>query len=243
MKKESSLLSVVLSPSEEELYAKMGSWSLTSPIAEEHGADILIFSKNGLCGIQRKHCPTDLITSLYDGRLSRETTLLRDTCTVSFLVVEDKLRYYPDGTVVSGVRDVKYHWTKRSVRKALWEIAVVKGVQVCYTDNLDDTVGFVVDMVEFMESDNHLLMFKRPGCPAQWGIPTEEEKWLWVLQGFEGIGVGLARAIVRSFGTVPLRWDCEYGDLLKVPKIGAGRAGKLWKSLPLSKARTTLTEG
>jgi len=235
-------ITVVLSPSDEELYAKMKSWAITSLITEQKGADILIFSKNGICGIQRKSVPTDLILSLQDGRLSRETTLLRDSCAVAFLVPEGRMRYYPDGTVVSNTKKVTYRWTKRSIRKALWEISTVKGVIIQPTEDLDDTVEFIRDMVDFMNADNHLLTFKRPGCPAQWGTPTMDEMTLWILQGFPGIGVGLARKVMESFGSVPLAWMCDLEDLKKVPGIGRNRAEKLWNMLPLSQVGTSRTK-
>ena len=57
-------MKALLSPTENDLSKAMGDSAITSSLPEERGADILLFTKQGVIGIQRKKVPHDFIQVL-----------------------------------------------------------------------------------------------------------------------------------------------------------------------------------
>jgi ERCC4-type nuclease len=53
----------------------------------------------------------------------------------------------------------------------------------------------------------------------------------FLLQGFPGIGISLAEAMLERFGGAPLSWSCTYDELRSVPGIGEKRSKALWELL------------
>lgn len=208
--------------------------AIISSIPEEKGADILIYSIEGLLGIQRKEVPHDFLSSVIDGRMARETSLLAECCQFRVVLGEGAFRYFPDGSVATGVpKGVKafQRFTESSIRKIIFDIKLIKGVDVDFTKDLADTIKYIKTAHEYLTGTKHVGLFQRPKAQGAWGSPTSRELHSWILQGFPGVGPGLADAILRHFKRMPIRWDCSYNDLLKVSKIGAGRARKLWLTL------------
>lgn len=208
--------------------------AIRSSLCEQKGADYLIYGPEGLFGLQRKECPHDFLSSCMDGRLARETNLLAECCKFRVVLCEGSFRYFPDGSVVTGVpKGVKafQRFTRSSVRKIQMDIRFIKGVDVDYSDDIEDTIQYIKVVHEYITSEKHMGLFSRPKAKGAWGSPTASEKDLWILQGFPGVGPGLAISIVNHFGHIPLKWDCTYDELVRVPKIGGGRASKLWAAL------------
>ncbi len=226
-------LTIQLSPSENDLKEALGDQAVYSPLCEEYGADILFAAHNEWIGIQRKAVPHDFLKSTYDGRLTRETELLTLKCGVSRIVLEGKFRYWPDGHVASGTNNVDYkRFTKNTIQKIICEIETIKGIPVNYTDNLADTVRYIRTMVEFFRAEQHTLLSRRPSCVKAWGSETYAERMSWILQGFNGIGPGLAANILAANGgRVPLLWTIPKDAMAKVSGIGATRADKMYEIL------------
>lgn len=224
----------LLSPSEKDLPKKFGKRAITSPLPEQWGADILYISHWGVYGAQRKAVPHDLVSSLHDGRLMKSVMLMRAYCQFRDVIWEGKLRYWPDGRIVSGVKDVEYRFYEKQIEKIKIEIHKLREAALIETDDIDETVKYLELIAEFFDSSEHDGMLMRPkGKKARKG-EVEEEMDMWVLQGFDGVGVKTARKIRQAFGCIPLRWACDYDDLLAVPGMTQNMAEKLWKRLPLS---------
>ncbi|GAH60456.1 unnamed protein product, partial [marine sediment metagenome] len=120
-------MKALLSPTENDLSKALGDSAITSSIPEEKGADILLYTKQGLIGIQRKAVPHDFISSIEDGRMARSTTLLQSTCEFRLLLCEGRFRYYPDGRLDLGPR-IPSHYTIKHLRGMLFDIRFVKNV-------------------------------------------------------------------------------------------------------------------
>lgn len=221
-------MTVLISPTEpEEAPSRLG--GVTSSLCEQRGADYLIYSKAGIWGGQRKEVPHDFISSMADGRMARETTLLGGLHFAE-IICEGPFEYYFDGHLITSPK-VPVKYTKTQVEGMKFDIRFVKGIPIVYTEDFDDTMNYIKHLERLLSAEKHLGLFRRPKAKGAWGIPTESERGSWILQGFSGVGVGLADKIIEHFGRVPLAWDCSYDELLKIPKIGVGRAKKLWSEL------------
>jgi len=231
----------LISPSEVKLAEKLKGNAIISSLPEEKGADILIYTNQGLLGIQRKEIPNDFLSSITDGRIARATSLLPKGCKFCLLLLEGRFKYWPDGRIAIGRKEPS-RFTKTQVQGILFDTKYVKGVDYDYTDDLDDTVAYIKTMAQLMNKEKHLSLFSRPGGPkGTWVIPTVEETHSWLLQGFDGIGPALADAIIEHFGRIPLTWTCSLEELAKVPRLSAKRARILWGSL--SGTSVHVTEG
>jgi ERCC4-type nuclease len=221
----------LLSPSENRLADLFGNMAITSTIPEQKGADVLVYTNQGLIGIQVKEAPNDFLASIVDGRLARETSLL-SACTFKLLLLRGRFKYWPDGRVSLPGRREASRFTEKQVRGILFDIKYVKGVDYDYVDDYEDVVAYVKHLDLWMNKDTHLALFNRPGGPkGTWIVPSAEEMQSWLLQGFEGIGPAIADSIIGHFGRLPLAWTCSLEELMRVPKLSSKRAQYLWNFL------------
>jgi len=229
---------VLVSPSDKPLAEKLGDKAITSSLPEQKGADVLIYSRGMSLGLQRKEVPHDFILSVIDGRLARETSLLRTSVWYGAVVCEGKFKYFKDGALVSRApkdvrRSIYGRFTYSMVQKILLEIQVVKGIDVVFVEEgIESTAAYIEVLLEFLASPKHVGLYRRPGAPGVWGTPTFDEQQSWILQGFPGVGPSLADSILKAFGgRIPAKWMCDYEEFLEVKGIGAGRAKKIYKQL------------
>lgn len=223
---------VLLSPTENSLASIMKKEAITSSLPEQKGADVLIYSRHGLVGLQRKEVPHDFISSITDGRLTRETTLLAQHCQHRRLICEGRFRYYPDTTLVMD-KHVKSHYKRIQIRGMLLDISLVKGVQIEYTEDIYDTVEYIRSIAKFVSQDKHLGLFTRPSAKGTWYIPTAKDIHLWLLQSFPGVGPATADNIVNRFGgEIPLKWTCTLEELMSIPRLSKQRAKEMYEALP-----------
>lgn len=226
---------VLLSPSEVSLAGILKDEAISSPLPEEHGADILIYSRHGLVGIQRKEVPSDFISSFTDGRMTRATSLLQQNCTFTRMVCEGCFRYWPDGTVhlgmTRGKKRVPSRFTRKHIHGMLNDIEFVKGIMIRWTDDIADTVEYIRSVVRFLEGSKHTGLYNRPSAKGAWGVPTAKDIHLWLLQSFSGIGPATADNIINEFGGIPLRWTCTFEELVSVPGLRKERAIEMYNAL------------
>lgn len=221
----------LLSPSEGKLTELFGNKAIVSTVPEQKGADILIYTKPGLIGIQVKEVPNDFLSSVSDGRLARETSML-SACDFRLLLMRGHFKYWPDGRISLPGRREPSRFSRKQVQGILFDIKYVKGVDYDYVDDYDDIVTYVMHLDMWMSKEQHFALFNRPSGPkGVWVVPSAEEMQSWLLQGFEGIGPALADAIIERFGRVPLAWTCTIDELMQVPKLSSKRAYYLWNFL------------
>jgi len=204
--------------------------AITSPLCEQKGADYLIYSRYGIWGGQRKEVPHDFISSMTDGRMARETTLLAQLAFPE-VICEGPFEYFYNQTLMTSPK-VPTKYNRIQIEGMKLDIRLVKGVPIVYTDNLDDTIAYIKMVEKFLAAEKHTGLFRRPKAKGAWGTPLEaSEQASWILQGLPGVGVGLADNILKHYNRLPIKWDTTYDELLRVPKIGVSRAKKLWSAL------------
>ncbi|MCJ7760151.1 hypothetical protein MUP59_03295 [Candidatus Bathyarchaeota archaeon] len=221
----------LLSPSETKLAELLEDEAITSPLPEEKGADILLYTDSGLVGFQRKQIPHDFISSVMDGRFARLLPLLTESCTFYRLINEGEFKYWPNQTVFLGkTRDGKQipsRFTKGHVHGILNDIEFVWGVPVRWTEDISDTVVYLRSVREFMAAKKHVGLFTRPKVKGKWYTPSVDEVQLWLLQGFGGVGPSTADKIIRHFGRIPLKWSCTVEELAEVEGVTRKKAQEL----------------
>lgn len=220
----------LLSPTEQDLAEKLGDDAVTSSLPEQKGADILIYSKHGVYGIQRKKLPHDFLLSVGDGRLTRETTLMPKELDFWELLCEGRFRYYPDGRLAVDRKEPS-RFTRKQIRGILFDVKWVKGVPVEYTEDIDDTVNYIKGLHGLLNADTHTGLFRRPSLKSAWYIPSIEEIHSWILQSWNGIGPATAEAIINHFGGIPLQWTCTLDQMSRVPKLSRNKAKELIDTL------------
>lgn len=228
---------VLLSPTEGALTEKLGDLAIISSVPEQKGADVLIYCKQGLIGLQRKEVPNDFISSFIDGRMTRETSLLIKHCQITRIIGEGKFQYWPDGRALTGQIDPKTkkpmpsRFTRNHIRGMIFDIELVKGITIDWTENTDDTVAYIKDIINFASREKHLGLYSRPAIKGAWYVPTASEVQLWLLQGFQGIGPQTAENIVKHLGKMPLGWTCTFEELRSVPGVSKKKAEEMWAIL------------
>jgi len=196
-----------------------------SLLPEEYGSDILLPSKFGLVGIQRKD-QKDLLSSLSDGRLQSESRLMEEKLPFRILILEGRLLFH-DNLLYLDHRPTRF--TREGIRNLLRSLFYQRGIRVEFSDGLEDTAQIVQELMSYFEKENHLSLYQRPKVPSQWGEPTFDEEASWVLQGFRGIGPNLAEKILKQFGKLPLRWSCTEEELSQA--LGRKKARRLFAFL------------
>lgn len=230
-KKPARMIRLLVSPSDTPLAKALGEKAIVSTIPEEKGADVLAYTSQGLLGIQRKAVPSDFISSITDGRMARETALLKQHCKFKLLLCEGRFRYYPNGRLAID-RKTSSQFTRKQIRGMLFDIRYVMGVDVDYTEDIEDTADYIVWQVDLMNQKKHLGLYHRPAVQGSWYVPTAKDIDLWLLQSFPGIGPAIADNIIRSFGgKVPLRWTCTLEELAQVDGLSRKRAEGMWEIL------------
>lgn len=215
---------IFVAPSERDPNIR-GLASRFSNLPERYGCDVIWRAQDEWWGIQRKEVK-DFFASVTDGRLAVELAQMRGHLAIPLVVIEGKMIWSSDGILMHSTYGQSI--TKQMFHGMLFSITY-EGANVFFTDNTAGTADIVRSMAIWSRKENHNSMRRRPGATPSsiWGKADNEDWARHLLQGFPGIGPEVASAILRHFGRVPLRWDCEPSDLVRVPGIGKTRAKTL----------------
>jgi ERCC4-type nuclease len=198
----------------------------TSSLPEKHGCDILIPTKAGVFGYQRKTFP-DLVASIHDGRLYYELNQLNSSATVStaFLIVEGNHSTTIDGT----------NYTEADIPVATLRSIIAKfnhfGVGYIPTQSPRDTVACALSVSRYLSSGRVGDVHRPKQLSNDWGQVDSKAYGLFLLQSFPGVGPKVAEAIYDFFNGVPITWSVNPGELALVPGIGRKKAEALYAAL------------
>jgi ERCC4-type nuclease len=236
----------LVSTTDTETAKRFGDDAMLSTIPETKGADVLLYTDQGVVGWQIKRIPYDFLSSFTDGRLARAIPLLKERCTFYRIIGEGRFKYYPDTTVnmgrYRGGFPIKTRFTKKHIKGMINDIEWVHDIKIDWTEDLDDTVDYLRCARSFFADPKHMGLFRRPSAKGAWVVPSSKDIYLWVLQSFPGIGPSTADTIVQAFGgSVPMRWTCTAEELARVPRISLSKAKELIGYLPTSDPAFTST--
>jgi DNA excision repair protein ERCC-4 len=211
--------------------ARMGGYSV-SGLPEQYGVDMLWRTRGTWWGCQRKTV-SDFVASLLDGRITREVAQMRTRVSMPTLLIEGRVAFTLEGErgmtlIGNGFGQTV---TRKQWRGLMWSLASA-GIAVDYTANISETAAYVADMMEWTTKARHTSLTARPKMvDSAWGTPGSRDWGVYLLQGFEGVGPGVAEAMWDHFGRVPLSWDCDGEELLAVPGLGKERVRRLTEAL------------
>lgn len=210
----------LISSTEPPAIASLGSPS-TKP--EEYGSDILWGVGDGWWGIQRK-AVFDLISSVKDGRLSKEVTQMKGL-QQGILIVEGNVQWSLEGTMIGNDYGT---WTTAQ-HYGILASCQLKGIWYFESRNQEHTVAIARQLMVWSKKEAHNSLESRPFI-SQWGQSKDEGYLLFLLQGIPGMGVELARRVIAKYGN-PLGWKISKEDLMSIDGIGAKKAEKMWLAL------------
>jgi DNA excision repair protein ERCC-4 len=198
----------------------------TSSIPEKHGCDLIIPTKSGIIGFQRKTLP-DLVASLQDGRLYYELNQINASATITqaFLCIESSFSTTVDNT----------QYTEANIPVATVRSIVAKfahhGVGYLPTASPRDTVTAAYGVARYLSSGRAGDVHRPKQLSNSWGQTDSKAYGLFLLQSFPGVGPKVAEAIYDHFNGVPIRWAVNAGELALVPGVGRKRAEALCAAL------------
>jgi DNA excision repair protein ERCC-4 len=217
-----------VAPTEHQIHEILQStdtpWKISS-LPEKHGCDILVPTKKGIVGFQRKTLP-DLVASLQDGRLYYELNQLITTATVThpYLVIESLFTTTTDDFYVEASISV-------STLHSLIAKFHANGVGFLPTQSTRSTVACCLSVSRYIGSGNADIIHRPKQVTNEWGRTSSRAYGIFLLQSFPGIGPKVAAAIYDHYGNVPITWTVSPAELAQVPGIGRRRAETLIGSL------------
>lgn len=215
---------MLIAPTEPPAMKALGS---VSSLPEQYGVDALFASRGQWVGIQRKEL-SDLINSVYDGRLTREVAQMQ-RLPLAMLIVEGRPSWTMDGDLMGKGASYGPKWTYTQHRGMLWSLRA-KGIWVDTTDSVAETVGVIAMFIAYCRKEHHRALDRRPNPESVWGKPGNRDYACHLVQGLPGVGVELAERIVDTFG-VPFGWKVSEDQLTMVEGIGKKKAHKIWQAL------------
>lgn len=191
---------MLVSPAEP---AQLRSLGRVSPLPEKLGCDFLVPCHGGFAGAQRKEVK-DLRASAGDGRLGKEITQLKTgNIHPALLVVEGRVKWTSDGRIAD---PWGRQWNRSQWYGVLWSVQLA-GLWVVQTDSMTETARALETFERWAQKDEHGSLAARGAAPSIWGAHQTNRDWgIWVLQGFNGIGVKMAEKIWDHFEGLPFAW-------------------------------------
>jgi DNA excision repair protein ERCC-4 len=219
---------ILVAPTDRALHEVLPSFSETwkiSSLPERHGCDILVPTKEGVVGFQRKTLP-DLVASMQDGRLYYELSQLDASATVthSYLIIESMFTTTNDSYYVEASLSVS---TLHSIIAKFH----AHGVGFLPTQSPRSTIACCISVSRYIASGKSGIIHRPKQLTNAWGQVSSKSYGIFLLQSFPGIGPKVAEAIYDYFGTVPIGWTVTPAELARVPGIGRKRAESLVASL------------
>ena len=216
---------MLISPTEPPLIQAMGK---TSSVPERYGVDMWWMAKGLQWGIQRKQFPGDFLSSVHDGRLTKEMGQISQLSGGAVVILEGFGTWTSEGESMERGR-----LTKAQLFGLIWTAYLEHQVPVIRVQDMMETVEATYALYRWSQKLKHDALKGRPGPGRdKWGTRDSRAWREWMVQGFDGVGPSLAKEIVDFFDGVPFTWNVDSAtELTEIPGIGPKRAAKLWDAL------------
>lgn len=213
---------ILVSPTEPIHVKALGK---VSSAPEDYGCDVLLSSRVGRLGIQRKKFPEDLVASISDGRLSDQLVKMAELSRACVVLVGYPV-FTRDGDLVMD------NWSKRkwnfdSIWGAVASIALEAQVGTFWVRDEGEFVDLVGVLERWNKRTDHSTTRTRSRPKAKgWGISRTLQQSHFI-QGLPSVGPELADRIVGHFGGLPMRWSVGQKEMLEVPGVGKAKVAKM----------------
>lgn len=215
-------IQIFIAPSERHT-AMQGIADRISNLPEKYGCDAIWRARGEWWGVQRKEV-SDFFNSVQDGRLAKEVGQMQGHVSIPIVCIEGKMSWTIGGELCGNGYGATV--TKQQFHGMIFSMAL-KGVTTLFSDRAEGTAELIKNLAVWSQKENHNSLDRRPGPQTPWGRSDNMDWAKHLLQGFPGIGAGVAADIIKHFGRVPLKWDITEKELLAVKGIGKERAKAL----------------
>jgi Fanconi anemia group M protein len=154
----------------------------------------------------------DFIQSIIDGRLFEQMEHLKKCFEKPIVIVEGDEDIY-------SIRQIH----PNAIRAAISAIAVDFRVPIIYTQSEEDTALFLYTIAKREQIENK----KEVNIRGEKKPLTDKFLQEYLVAGLPGIGVGIARNLLKHFKTVQKVFTANEEELKKVEKIGKKKAKKM----------------
>ena len=148
-----------ISPTEPKALHDLG---VISNLPEDYGVDIMWSSKLGTVGVQRKVFPSDFLSSMKDGRLTKEYLQMKGL-DLAILLLEGKPNWTTDGELYGSYGNTgrSYAWSRTQHRNYLTSVQL-RGIQIQTSDSITDTIDYLNGLRLWTDKGDHSSLDRRP---------------------------------------------------------------------------------
>ncbi|RMF54502.1 DEAD/DEAH box helicase [Candidatus Woesearchaeota archaeon] len=158
----------------------------------------------------------DFVNSLVDGRLLEQVKVLKNS-------------YRRPVIIISGTQDIyavrKVH--PNAIRGLLATIAISYGIPMIFTKNNKDTAALLMIMAK-REQEEKPKIFNPHGSKKPLTLKEQQE---YIVSALPGIGLSLAKPLLKKFKTVKKIMNAKEEQLKKIDLIGEKKAKEIRKVL------------
>ncbi|MAH33367.1 hypothetical protein CL615_03165 [archaeon] len=154
----------------------------------------------------------DFVQSIIDGRLLQQIKNLRNNFEKPLLIIEGTEDIY-------SIRNVHAN----AIRGMLAAIAISYGIPLLYTKNFKDT-ALLLNVIAKREQDGTGKDFSLHPQKKAFSIKEQQE---YIVSALPGVGMALARPLLKHFKSVKNVINAEQKELEKVEKIGKKKAERI----------------
>lgn len=184
-----------------------------------NGYDITLFTKLGRVGIERKKVPSDLLSSIDDGRLGKEILAMRDECVVMIVLFHGRMKFDQTGQLNQG-RYTKRNWTDKGIRNLRRTIQFVDGCYIEDAFNNAEMVRIVSELQEYLDDDMHLSTKGRTALRTDWVKSTYQERLRYFYDGLPGVAITGAQKLATRFKTPMELYGASVEEIMEIPRMG-----------------------
>lgn len=194
--------------------------------------DIILYTKAGAIGIERKKVPDDLLSSVTDGRLNREILAMREETQIQIVLLHGKMKFNKDGSLKTWRnRPQRYGWTKKGITNLKRTLRYVEGLYIEEAINNKELVQVINDLQIYFDQKYHLSIKSRPRIETSWMIPTHAERIVYFYSGLPGIAIVGAKKLYDHFSNPLQLYEASIEDLMQVRGIGKAMATGIYNFL------------
>lgn len=194
------------------------------------GYDICLLTNLGKVGIERKKVPSDLISSIEDGRLGREILNMREECQIMIVLFHGTMRYNKNGTLKLGKR-TSYRWTEKGIRNIRRTLEFVEGCYIETARNNQELVKVLNELQDYLNEKEHLSTKGRLPIKSNWIKPIYAERVRYFYDGLPGVAVVGARKLADRFPSPMQLYAASVEEIMEVPRVGKALATGIFNFL------------
>jgi len=154
----------------------------------------------------------DFVDSLVDGRLLSQVRELKDSYLRPIIMVEGTQDIYAQRSV-----------NPKAINGMIAAITVSYGIPIIYTKNSNESAMIMIAIAK-REQEETSRDFNPHTSKKRANIRDQQE---YVISSMPGVGPGLARDLLKKFGSVKGVLDATIDDLKEVEKIGDIKAKQI----------------